>query len=277
MQQKISELFNQINNIPRIPEIVKTLISHTNNPNVEFDDIAKDVEKEQVISMKVLRLVNSAHFGLSRKIGSINQALVLLGISELRKLVITSGIVESVPHIPSLDINEFWLDSFRTATYAKWLADESKLDNSDMIYTAGLIHQLGTILIHLGNHDAANDIDEAIYQGNSQANSERQRLGFTSNQACAELCRQWQFPEELASTVEKAAEPTYFETLSLSACAVFIANYISKAGFEDLDNESIITDFPMKEWQLLGFTEEQITNKLTKILDLDTGIEGLLD
>ncbi len=277
MQQKISELFNQIDNIPRIPEIVKILIAHTNNPDVEFDDIAKDVEKEQVISMKVLRLVNSAHFGLSRKIGSINQALVLLGISELRKLVITSGIIESVPHIPSLDINEFWLDSFRTATYAKWLADESKLDNSDMIYTAGLIHQLGTILIHLGNHDAANDIDEAIYQGNSRANSERQRLGFTSNQACAELCRQWQFPEELASTVEKAAEPTSFDTISLSACAVFIAHYISKAGFENLDNENIITDFPIKEWQLLGFTEDQITNKLTKILELDTGIEGLLD
>ena len=79
--------------------------------------------------MKVLRLVNSAHFGLSQKIGSIDDAVVMLGMSKLKTLVIASGIVNSVPDITNFDVNESWANSFRTVTYAKWLAEEIKLDN----------------------------------------------------------------------------------------------------------------------------------------------------
>ena len=67
MKLQINQLFDQIHNIPQVPEVVRMLISQLNDPNTKFDDIAKNVEKEQVISLKILRLVNSAHFWSFKK------------------------------------------------------------------------------------------------------------------------------------------------------------------------------------------------------------------
>lgn len=275
MKSEIHQLFNHIDNVPQVPEVVRTLISQASNPDVSFDAITENVEKEQIISMKVLRLVNSAHFGLSRKIGSINQALVLLGMSELKKLVITSGIISAMPELPNMNIEDFWLGSFRTATYTKWLTEEAALENSDMLFTAGLISNLGNILIHLGNPVAAQEINKHIAAGDSRPESERQQLGYTNQEVCAELCHRWQFSNDLIDAIDKSGEPLDFKPISLPACAIFVAKYISD--FNNKDEEQFLADFPVKEWQQLGFNKQDITEKVAIILDLDTGLDGLLD
>ena len=134
-------------------------------------------------------------------------------MQEVRKLVIVTGLVETMPYLPNLDLSDFWQDSYRTATYAKWIAEKAQLGHDDIVFTSGLIYDLGTILIHLGEPDAASYITEAVYEGQDRLDSERQYLGFTSHEACAELCRKWQFPEELINTVEKSGEPMAFSQL----------------------------------------------------------------
>ena len=275
MKSEIHQLFNHIDNVPQVPEVVRTLIAQASNPNISFDAIAENVEKEQIISMKVLRLVNSAHFGLSRKIGSINQALVMLGMAELKKLVIASGIISSMPEVPNMNIEDFWLSSFRTATYAKWLAEKAELENSEMLFTAGLISNLGTILIYLGEPVAAQEINTQIKAGNTRPDSEREQLGYTNQEACAELCHLWKFSNDLIDAIDKSVEPLGFEPISLPACAIFVAKYIS--GSSNKDEEELLAEFPVNEWQQLGFNEQDIADKVAIMLDLDTGREGLLD
>ncbi|RKZ88932.1 MAG: HDOD domain-containing protein [Gammaproteobacteria bacterium] len=275
MKSEIHQLFNHIDNVPQVPEVVRTLISQASNPDSSFDAIAENVEKEQIISMKVLRLVNSAHFGLSRKIGSINQALVMLGMSELKKLVIASGIISAMPELPNMNVEDFWVGSFRTATYAKWLADEAKFEDSDILFTAGLISDLGNILIHLGDPVAAQVIDQQIKDGDSRLESEREQLDYTSHEVCAELCRFWQFSDDLIDTIAKSGEPLSFEPISLPSCAIFVAKYISDSN--NKDEEELLAEFPVKEWQQLGFNERDIAEKVAVMLELDTGLDGLLD
>ena len=277
MKLTIEQLFDQIHKVPQVPEIVRTLITQLNDPDSDFDAIAKNVEKEQVISIKVLRLVNSAFFGLSKKIGSIDEAVVMLGMSRLKTLVIASGIVSAVPEIPNFNIKDFWIDSFRTATYAKWLAEQSRLENSDMVFTAGLINGLGNILIHLADAKAANEIDQHVKAGNSRSDYERKRLGFTSQEVCAELCRRWHFSEDLIDTVAKAGEPMTFEEISLPACVVFIAKTISEYNRQKMSEEDMLAVFPTQEWQKLGLDEQQIITKLTEMQSLESTLDGLLD
>jgi len=277
MKLTIEQLFDQIHKVPQVPEIVRALITQLNDPDSDFDAIAKNVEKEQVISIKVLRLVNSAFFGLSKKIGSIDEAVVMLGMSRLKTLVIASGIVSAVPEIPNFNIKDFWIDSFRTATYAKWLAEQSRLENSDMVFTAGLINGLGNILIHLADAKAANEIDQHVKAGNSRSDYERKRLGFTSQEVCAELCRRWHFSEDLIDTVAKAGEPMTFEEISLPACVVFIAKTISEYNRQKMSEEDMLAVFPTQEWQKLGLDEQQIITKLTEMQSLESTLDGLLD
>ena len=277
MKLEMQPLFNQIDNIPQIPEIVRILITQANDPNIDFKSIAINVEKEQVISVKVLRLVNSAHYGLSSKIGSVQQALVFLGVNELKKLIVVSGLVSSINDIPGINLDDFWIDNFRTATYAKWLADDTKLNDSEMIFTAGLLSSLGKVLIHLDDATTARKINTDVRAGINRADSELKHLGFTHQEVCGELCRIWQFPVELIETVTKAGNPLSFDNISLASCAVYIARYISESSYSDKDKQTILAEFPHKEWQQLGLQEEDIAEKMATLLALDTGLEGVLD
>ena len=276
MKLQINQLFEQIHNVPQVPEVVRLLITQLTDPNAKFDDIAKNVEKEQVISMKVLRLVNSAHFGLSKKIGSIDDAVVMLGMSKLKTLVIASGIVNSVPDIPNFDVNEFWANSFRTATYTKWLAEEIKLDNADMVFTAGLISGLGTILLYLGDAKVANEIDQHVKAGDNRYDYESKRLGFTSQEVCAELCSRWHFSKELVDTIAKSGAPLNAGELSLPACVVYVARYISDSSSIEMNEEDMLAHFPSEEWRQLGLDGNEIGKKLSEILALESGLEGLV-
>ncbi len=275
MKLQINQLFEQIHNVPQVPEVVRMLITQLADPNAKFDDIAKNVEKEQVISIKVLRLVNSAHFGLSKKIGSIDDAVVMLGMSKLKTLVIASGIVNSVPDIPNFNTKAFWADSFRTATYAKWLAEEIKLDNSDTVFTAGLISGLGTILLYLGAPKVANEIDQHVKAGENRHEYEQKRLGFANQAVAAELCNRWHFSDELIDTIAKSADPLNADEISIPACIVYIARQISELKNGETGEQDIINDFPVKEWKQLGLDAGDIEKKLPEILALESGLDGL--
>jgi HD-like signal output (HDOD) protein len=277
MSIKINDLFDQIENVPKVPEVIRTLIAQVNDPNIDFGSIAENVEKEQAISVQVLRLVNSAHYGLPRKVGSIKQALVILGMSELRQLIIMSGFITSMPKVPGLNMEDFWLDNYRTASYAQWIANECNLEDEDLIFTAGLINNLGTILIHLGAEDIANKIDLDIRKGGSRINAEQHYLGFLSQHVTAELCKKWQFSDELIDAVTKSASPLTFDVVSHTGCAISVARYISQSTYSEKTHEEVLNEFPQDEWQVLGLDTADIEEKMEIMYNLDTGIAGLLD
>lgn len=277
MQIQINQLFDQVHNIPRIPEVVRALITQFNDPKTDFNAITKNIEKEQVIALKVLRLVNSAHFGLSRKVGTIQEAVTMMGLNQLRVLVIACGMVNSIPRIDGINIKHFWETSFRTATYAKWLAAESK-QAPDLAFTAGLISSLGNILIHMGAPNAAAEIDQHVKTGHqSRSTLEINRLGFTSADVCAELCRRWHFSEELIKTVAECDAPLKTDDPYLPACIVYLARYLSESMAANLSPKEIYTAFPFSVAAKLGLSELFIEDNLQTILGLDSGLDGLVD
>ncbi len=227
----------------------------------------------------MLRLVNSAHFGLSRKIGSIDEAVVLLGMGQLKSLIIASGIVSSVSDIPGVNIKEFWADSFLTATYAKWLAEQAGLENSETVYTAGLLSGLGIILIHLAAPKVANEIDQHVKAGELRSEYERKRLGFTSEKACAALCERWKFAQELVNTVRYSGEPLKADDdeVALMACCVYLGRFISNAKRNGKSAEEIAVEVPQDIWQKLGLDVNETEEKIAQILELESGLDGLVD
>jgi HD-like signal output (HDOD) protein len=88
---QINDLLNQTSKLPNVPEVVRQLIQALNDPNANYSEISQKVSEDQTLSLKILRLVNSAHFGLSRKVSSIDEATVILGMARLKTLVIASG------------------------------------------------------------------------------------------------------------------------------------------------------------------------------------------
>ena len=275
MSPKMKKLFQQVHKVPQIPEVVQLLISQFNDPNIEIKNISSNVEKEQVISLKVLRLVNSAAFGLPRKIASIDEAVILLGMAKLRTLVIASGIVSSASKIDNFNTQEFWLESFCTANYAKWLANEANC-NADITFTVGLISNLGRVLIHLGLEKEASEIEKRIKEGHTRSFIEKMRLGFTSQDVSAELCKLWKFSDELIIPVAQCAEPLLAEPISKIACAVYVARYLSDCKNSNMSIDEILQNFPFEVTKQLELSDAFMQEKLAEILALESELDGLL-
>ena len=273
---QINKLFEQLHKVPQIPEVVRILINQLYDPDVNIKDIAKNVEKEQVISLKILRLVNSAYFSLPKKIDSIEEAVIMLGLNQIKILIIASGIVSTVPEIEGFNIKQFWLDSFCTATYAKWLATQAHCDEN-IAFTAGLISGLGTILIHLGQANEAAEIEQHVKEGHSRPFIEKMRLGYTSQDVTAELCRQWNFSDDLITSVAQCGEPMLADPASKTACAVFIARYLSTCKYSNMLENEIFQTMPVEITEQLGLSYAFFKENLSETLALESGLDGLLN
>lgn len=274
---EIRELLEQTDRLPNVPEVVRQLIQQLNNPAADYGEIAEKVSQDQTLSLKILRLVNSAHFGLSRKVSSLDQAVVMLGMVRLKTLVIASGIASSVKDVEGLDLKKFWGESFQVAALAKWFAERDTEVDPDIAFTAGLIHNIGRLLLHLSQPQTAlaiqNMVEESICD---RSTAEIKELGFTSPEAGQALLNLWSFPQELGIAVRQHKQPTAFEEPAALAAIVHLACYVNNAKQQEQSLEELTANYPQSAAYLAGVSVDT-TGELATALELDSGLGGLAD
>jgi len=273
---EVSELLQQTAKLPNVPDVVRELIQQLNNPNADYNVIAEKVTKDQTLSLKILRLVNSAHFGLSRKVSSIDQAVVMLGMAQLKTMVIASGIVGSVKEVKGLDLKRFWAESFRVATLAKWYAKKTEAVDPDAAFTAGLIHNIGCLLLHIAKPKLAEAIQNQIEEsGCSRSDAEMKYLHFTIPQAGQALLQHWQFPADLSEAVLNHQRPLEAENPTPLSAVVNIACYINASIRKERSIEEVIARFPKEEAGIAELPRDVIDETETA-MQIDSGLNGLL-
>jgi HD-like signal output (HDOD) protein len=276
MTTSLNQLFDKIHQIPQMPEVVRDIINQLNNANVDMLKVVKNVEKEPMLTLKILRLVNSAHFGLSRKVNSIDEATLMIGLEQLKTLVIASGLMSAMPNIPNFDIKQFWNNAFLTASYAKWFAEKAELQ-TEVAYTIGLLANLGSLLIHLVAPKECNEIDQHVKAGKYRPDFERSRLGYTHQEACAELCRRWKLGTELITAIEQSAEPLVADTPNKFACCIFLAAYLCDSQQHGKSEDETLEGFPLQISTLIGLNKDNIEENLPNILSMNSNLEALTD
>ncbi|WP_415890900.1 HDOD domain-containing protein [Neptuniibacter sp. SY11_33] len=274
---EIRVLLEQTDKLPNVPEVVRQLIQQLNNPAADYGEIAEKVAQDQTLSLKILRLVNSAHFGLRRKVSSIDEAVVMLGMVRLKTLVIASGIAGSVKEVEGLDLKKFWSESFRVAALSKWFAERNTDVDPDIAFTAGLIHNIGRLLLHLSQPTLAQEIQALIDESNcSRCDAELKYLGFTAPEAGQALLDMWSFPGELGIAVRQHKQPTSFEEPSALAAVVNLACVVNSA-IRNKDNlEALQDNFPQNVAALAGISTDTSAD-LEEALNLESGLDGLAD
>lgn len=270
---EINALFDDIQKIPSVPEVVRVLIESLNDPDANLSELGQKVSQDQVISLKVLRMVNSPLFGLAQPCNSIEDSVVLLGTAKLKTLVVASGLVGAVDDIEGVDMKVFWSESFRVASYAKWISPKIGA-HPDVAFTAGLIHNIGSLLIAMARPKIAAEITEYVKGGKPRDKVEINLLGFTHADASAELAKRWKFPEDLTAAVQGQLTPLDFDPVSPEAAAVHLAALASdaKTGDETIPVLKAKLPFKLLETFNCNLTEDD----LSELLEVDMGLEGML-
>ncbi|HEX5793043.1 MAG TPA: HDOD domain-containing protein, partial [Rheinheimera sp.] len=258
----MKQLIEKATNLPSIPKVVQELITSFNNPDITSGHIATILSNDQALTAKVLRMANSVRYGGHRKVGSVKDAVLILGFNSLRTLVLSVGFTSALKGPEAFDLEAFWLKSFRMANRCKWLAKSLKID-AEIAYTCGLLHAIGEYLIHLVKPEEAMIIDKRVNTGESRSRIEQQMLGFDYAQAGAELADYWYFPQEIVQAIRYQEQPYASAQLSPYAACVHIAQYL-------LDNERKIADgnfdgFPAKLVHSLHLTLSELFTRLGRM------------
>ncbi|PCJ43999.1 MAG: histidine kinase [Moraxellaceae bacterium] len=272
----VDTLFAEIANLPNIPEIVQELIESFKQEDVDSEEIAEKIAMDQVLSAKVLRMANSAHFGVSRTIASTTDAVVLLGLNAVRTMVLASGITGAFKAPEGFDIKGFWKQSFRTGAMAKWLAKSAGAD-LETAFTCGMLHNVGSVLLHLGASDQAASIDKAVALGADRIELEKSQIGVCYPQVGRELAVRWKFPEEITRAIGEQVDPLDAEDFSLLAGLLHVGKYIVECNNKRLSEEEIIAGFPNDVAKRAGLDPSHLFDSLEESKDLGSEFDQILD
>lgn len=196
-RKEVKKKLRKLEGLPTLPPVVQKLCKMIEDERTSLNQIAELIEKDQVITTKVLRLANSAFYGFPRKVSTVNQAMMLLGMNVLKILVMTSSIFDII-HKQDVGL---WEHSIGVAACCKIIAERLELKDAQEIATAGLLHDLGRVIEKVAFKEEHAEIEKLIKQGKDPLEAERATLGLDHAEVGAFLMSQWNIPERLIEAV----------------------------------------------------------------------------
>lgn len=272
----IDTLLHNPNALPAAPRIVDELISSFLYPNVSVDEIVRKLSADPVLSAKLLRLANSAYYNASRSIGTVDDAVRMLGFVAVRTLVISSGLVAGFRKVPGIDLKRFWRYSLHTAVAARWLATRAG-DNADLAFTIGMMHGLGQLVIHTGLPEEAEDLDKVagIYEP-GRSSAELDAFGYDAGAVGAELALRWKFPDVFAATIRSYADPAQHGDWSRLPAIIHLAVWRAQAEENDWPADERAATLPTAVAASLGLEEDTLLEQMPPLGELAAGLEDLV-
>lgn len=257
----VKKKLRRLEGLPTLPPIVQRLNKLIENEETSLNQIAELIEKDQVITSKILRLANSAFYGFPKRISTVQNALMLLGVNIIKILIITSSIFDI---IYKEDV-KLWEHSVGVATCARILAEKLEIKDPQEVATAGLLHDLGKIIEKVSFKEEYKKIEELVQDGKSPLLAEKEIFGLDHAEIGAFLMRIWNLPDRLIEAVEAHHELEKAKDFKKESALIHLANVLIHArGYGDsLYNK--VPPLEQKALKLLNFNLLEIREVFLKL------------
>jgi len=286
----IASLFDVPMALPMVPKVIQQLIQSFRREDSSVHEVAAQLASDPVIGAKTLRLANSACFHFSRKIGTVDEALQLLGFVMVRNLVLGFATARAFKAVPGMDMPRFWRHSLYTACGARWLARQGGGDDdADLAFTVGLLHGLGQLVMHAAMPEKMRVMDRACHPLDGQrAALELQDLGYHHGAVSAELARRWNFPAEVCEPLSQWPAPLATDPAGRLAAIVHIASWRARAAAFDWTAEQAQASCPTAVGAAIGLPLRWLADETTlavgasesampPLADLTEGLEAMFE
>ncbi len=243
LQDQLSEMMEKM---PAFPTSVDKVVELSSDINCNYKDLIKVIEHDPVMTFKVLKMVNSAYFGLPRKITSINHAVVYVGFNTIKNLAVSIASIGILPYDNEAGMNmkDFLLHSLSTAALTRFLAKQMNIPEKDAsdFFVAGLLHDFGKIVFVQFMPELYRQVLSREEDKESMfiIDAEREVTGTDHAQVGALLGEKWNLPSHLQEGIRShhSAQSDDDNSNSLLINLVFIANMLSNELEENDDLES---------------------------------------
>ena len=232
---KVQDVIQSIDALPPLPETANKLIEVINDPSSSVDHIIDTIKYDQAVTSELLRYCNSAYVGLCVEVNSLSEAVMELGVVKVMQLVLSlqaSSLLsqsENSSKVYGPDALDLWRSSVSTALTAVALADKIPQCNSSTAFTAGLLHEVGKIVM-IGNLGFAfKEVHQVMKEKNiGWVAAELEVFGFSHVQTGARVAKAWQLPDDIANCIEYHRDPFEMEKSSDLVDIIYLAHIIAK-------------------------------------------------
>jgi len=240
------ELIVFVEKMPAFPKSVQRVVQLTSAVNVSAKEIVQVIESDPVMTIKILKVINSPFYGMPQKITSIQRAVIHLGFNTVKNLALSVAAmgVLNPKNRAAFNIHDFLLHSLTTASICKMLANKlevSQVESSDF-FVAGLLHDFGKIVFAEFYPDKFKlALEKSKQQNIALNNTESEFIGMSHAQAGKLLAKKWELDETLINAIDHHHDGTHDNILK---DCVFAANQISKKMQFGFSGDPIIDQFP---------------------------------
>ena len=219
--------------LPSFPQVATKLLEVSRDESASLADLSKIVETDPGISVRVLEIVNSAMYGLGRKVTALSEAVVFLGLDEIKKLAIGISVFEKMfksGRTKEFDRLLFWRHCVSVAVLSMEIARETGYPDPEEAYIAGLLHDIGKVFLDIqGRMNYGQFIQEISTSTDPVIEKERSILGLGHDDVGAFFCSTWNLPEKLVMAVKYHHQS--FEGLAFSPEEKLLVSIVSLANF----------------------------------------------
>ncbi len=276
------------NELPPLPNVLVKVLQLTETSDAgTVSEIEVLIRSDQAISSKLLRVVNSAYFGLSGQVSSVSQAVVILGYQQVRNLVLSVSMLSSFSAVGAKGKaaqQTMWEIAFGTASAAQLIAKKKRLDSKEqeMAFMGGLMQNVGGLfMLSTIARSYLSVMEEVENSGALLIDIERLRLDATHSEIGGILMEKWKLPSELFDIVTNHEEPGNAPPFA-PTYAVHIGDRLATAAAKndgEIDMTNLKIDPAALEW--LGWSDDElkwaigeVREKIGLVVDLIGGLGG---
>lgn len=212
------------------PVVYVRLMEVMNDDRAGASDVADVIAIDASLTVRLLKLVNSAAFAPRRQIDSVAQAVGRLGMTNLRDLALATSVTTFFKNVPPelIHADDFWRHSLATGVGAKAIAEHRGERNSDRFFVAGLLHDLGRLVLYLGAPDEARIILDYAQEREMLLHvAEQEVAGLDHGTIGGTLMEHWNMPDALAQSIAHHHNPAGTTAFAVEATTVHLADVIA--------------------------------------------------
>lgn len=267
-RNKLKKIIMDTRTLPTLPGVINKLNSLSDNDKSSVQEMARIVSSDQVLSARILRLANSPSYGFYR-VSTISNAMILLGVNVVKSLAISSSIFE----IMEKNSVGLWEHSLGTGVASNLIAKKLGLPECEEIATAGLLHDIGKVIISLKCSEAENEVRRVIDEKQVyMRDAEHEIIGTDHAEVGAWLAKSWFLPDKLTEPINCHHQVEASENHRIKTAVVHMADVLIKAsGFGD-SGDRYVPRIQQAAWDALKLNErimaelvEDLEDKLVEV------------
>jgi putative nucleotidyltransferase with HDIG domain len=267
-KKKLAALLEKDVRLPSLPEIYAEITEVLGDPHSSAIHVANVISKDPNLSARLLKIVNSAFYGFPSKIDTISRAVMIVGSRQLSTLALGTSVVHIFRDIPPdlVDMKSFWQHSVACGIGARMLASYKNMPNTERLFVAGLLHDIGRILIYKHFPRDGREVLLKARQARCLLRSaEIDLLGFDHAQIGGNLLKKWMLPPTLERAVADHHQPAESQ-YPVEASAVYVADILVNALGIGTSGERYVPPLFPEVWSEIGIPQEAIS-KIVPFID----------